>query len=163
MHKAIIATALALLAVPAAAQDDAPATGTGSLAWHNEQQAALHSLSPADGWFTLADGIKFRRIAGDGTGPAPTVADEITIHYPGSVTGGAVFDSSVERGEPATFPLGRLVRGWQVAIPYMGVGDTAEIAIPAEYAYGLEGRGPIPGGATLLFTIELLAIPSKGV
>ena len=155
----IAALTLAAPALAQSAQSEEPRT----ISWHNEQQAALHSRTEADGWSTLEGGVKFRRTAGDGTGPAPTVADEITIHYTGSFTDGEVFDSSVERGEPATFPLGRLVRGWQVAIPYLGVGDTAEIAIPAEYAYGLEGRGPIPGGATLLFTIELLAIPSKGV
>ena len=151
-----------LLATPAAAQD-APPEDTRTTAWHNDQQAALHSRSAADGWYTLDGGVKFKRTAGDGTGSAPTVADEITIHYTGRFIDGEVFDSSVERGEPATFPLSRLVQGWQVAIPYMGVGDTAEIAIPAEYAYGVDGRGPIPGGATLLFTIELLGIPSKGV
>ncbi|GGD48066.1 FKBP-type peptidyl-prolyl cis-trans isomerase [Erythrobacter arachoides] len=159
--KHILPLAALLFATPALAQSAAPQEPR-TISWHNEQQTALHSRTQADGWSTLEGGVKFRRTAGDGTGPAPTVADEITIHYTGSFTDGEVFDSSVERGEPATFPLGRLVRGWQVAIPYMGVGDTAEIAIPAEYAYGLEGRGPIPGGATLLFTIELLAIPSQG-
>lgn len=152
-----------LLASPALAQD-APAPGSpGTLAWHNSQQAALHTRSQADGWHILADGVRFRRTAGDGSGPAPALEDEITIHYTGSFVDGEVFDSSLERGEPATFPLSGLISGWQIAIPYMGVGDTAEIAIPAGAAYGLNGRGPIPGGATLLFTIELLGIPSKGV
>ena len=162
MNRIILTLAALTLANPAAAQG-APPDDTRTTAWHNQQQEALHSRTQADGWYTLDGGVKFRRIAGDGTGPAPTVADEITIHYTGSFIDGEVFDSSVERGEPATFPLSRLVQGWQVAIPYMGVGDTAEIAIPAEYAYGLDGRGPIPGGATLLFTIELLGIPSKDV
>ena len=162
MRTILLPLAAIAIAAPAAAQD-APAEDTRTIAWHNQQQAALHSRTAADGWYRLEDGVMFRRIAGDGTGPAPTVADEITIHYTGSFIDGEVFDSSVERGEPATFPLSRLVQGWQIAIPYMGVGDTAEIAIPAEAAYGLDGRGPIPGGATLLFTIELLGIPSKGV
>ncbi|QZH75160.1 MAG: FKBP-type peptidyl-prolyl cis-trans isomerase [Erythrobacter sp.] len=164
--KTIILPIVALfLATPALAQEaPAPAPGApGSIEWHNAQQSALHSLSAADGWHRLADGIMFRRTSGSGTGPAPTVQDEITIHYTGSFTDGSVFDSSVARGEPATFPLSGLIRGWQVAIPYMGVGDTAEIVIPAGSAYGLQGRGPIPGGATLLFTIELLGIPSRGV
>lgn len=165
MNKILLSLAALAVASPAAAQDAAqPEPGApGSLEWHNTQQAALHTRTREDGWATLEDGIKFRRIEGDGTGPAPTVQDEITIHYTGSFVDGEVFDSSVERGEPATFPLSGLIRGWQVAIPYMGVGDTAEIAIPATLAYGLRGRGPIPGGATLLFTIELLGIPSQGV
>ena len=153
------------LATPALAQDASaqPEAGAvGSIEWHNAQQAALAGLTQANGWSTLAGGVKFRRIAGDGTGPAPTVSDQITIHYTGSFVDGEVFDSSVERGEPATFPLSRLIDGWQIAIPYMGIGDTAEIVIPATAAYGLQG-GRIPGGATLRFTIELLAIPSEGV
>lgn len=166
MKNSLIALAALALSASALAQEAPPQPepgAPGSIEWHNAQQAALHSLTRAEGWATLDGGIKFRRIAGDGTGPAPTVADDITIHYTGSFIDGQVFDSSVERGEPATFPLSGLIRGWQVAIPYMGVGDTAEIAIPAPAAYGLQGRGPIPGGATLLFTIELLGIPSQGI
>ncbi len=166
MKTALYTLAAAIVFTTAAIAQDRmePAPGEpGSIEWHNTQQAALHSRTSADGWATLDGGIKFRRVAGDGSGPAPTVQDQITIHYTGSFIDGEVFDSSVERGEPATFPLSGLIRGWQVAIPYMGVGDTAEIAIPATSAYGVQGRGPIPGGATLLFTIELLGIPSKGV
>lgn len=171
MKNALLPIAALFLAIPAAAQDADSADeaaeiapgAPGTIEWHNAQQQALHALDAADGWYRLDGGVMFRRTAGDGSGPAPTVEDDITIHYTGSFTDGEVFDSSVERGEPATFPLSRLIPGWQIAIPYMGVGDTAEIVIPAESAYGLEGRGPIPGGATLLFTIEMIGIPSEGV
>lgn len=164
MKKTLLTAIAIAISAPAMAQDDTnPELEAARLAWMNDQQAALHTRTADDGWYTLEGGIKFRRIAGDGTGPAPTVRDQITIHYTGSFTDGNVFDSSVQRGEPATFPLSGLIQGWQVAIPYMGVGDTVEIAIPAEMAYGLVGRGPIPGGATLMFEIELLAIPSQGV
>ena len=88
----------------------------------------------------------------------PTVADVITVHYEGRLLDGTVFDSSYARGEPATFPLARLVKGWQLAIPQMGVGETIEIAIPADLAYGPVGRGPIPGNATLVFKVELIGI-----
>ncbi len=71
-----------------------------------------------------------------------------------------MFDSSYARGQPATFPLGRLVKGWQIAIPQMGVGEVIEIAIPADLAYGPVGRGPIPGNATLVFKVELIAVGS---
>ncbi|APE29222.1 FKBP-type peptidyl-prolyl cis-trans isomerase [Aurantiacibacter gangjinensis] len=160
----LIALGLAAASVVTATAQDmaAPAPGeVGSLEWHNAQQLALHERTAADGWSTLDGGIKFRRFGGDGSGPAPTVEDEITIHYHGTFPDGTVFDSSLERGEPATFPLSRLIRGWQTAIPYMGVGDSATVVIPAEQAYGLEGRGPIPGGATLIFNIDLLGIPSQ--
>ncbi len=161
----IMALSSAALALPVAAQEapEQPAPGSpGTLAWHNIQQSALHSLTRDDGWYTLDGGIKFRRTAGDGTGPAPTVRDTVQVNYTGSFADGEVFDSNEGR-DPIEFPLGNLVRGWQIAIPYMGVGDTAEIAIPAELAYGLQGRGPIPGGATLFFTIELVGIPNQGV
>ena len=84
--------------------------------------------------------------------------DTVTVHYEGKLIDGTVFDSSYERGEPATFPLNRLVKGWQLAIPKMGVGETIEIAIPADLAYGPVGRGPIPGNATLVFKVELMGI-----
>ena len=64
-------------------------------------------------------------------------------------------------GDPVSFPLGRLIRAWQLAIPQAGVGDTLELAIPASLAYGPKGSGPIPGGATLLFKIELLGIEGR--
>lgn len=128
------------------------------IAWHNAQQAYLASLKSTDGWQPMAGGLKWRRVSGDGSGPRPGVDDTVTVHYTGRFVDGQVFDSSVERGEPATFPLGGLVKAWQLAIPQMGVGDTIEIAAPADLAYGPKGRGPIPGGATLLFTVELRGI-----
>ena len=149
----VAAFAATLIAGPATAQERQDVTQ--SSAWFNRQQSALSELSPEDGWTILEGGVRFRRVAGDGTGPAPTLRDIVSVHYSGSLTNGAVFDST-DGGDPATFPLGQLVRGWQVAIPYMGVGDTAEIALPAELGYGPRGAGPIPPGATLFFTIELV-------
>ena len=93
--------------------------------------------------------------------PLPTLDDTVTLHYAGTFIDGAEFDSSYRRNEPATFPLRGLIRAWQLAVPMMAVGDTIEIAVPAAMGYGPVGRGPIPGGATLLFKIELLAIPSR--
>src|SRR6186713_439201 len=90
-----------------------------------------------------------------------TVDDTVTLHYVGTLVDGTEFDSSVRRGQPATFPLRSLIPAWQVAVPMMGVGDTIEIAAPATLAYGPIGRGPIPGGATLLFRIELLGIVGR--
>ena len=159
MKALFTAFALSLFATPAMAQDDA-APETGSLAWHNNQQAALHALNPADGWSTLQGGIKFRRIAGDGSGSGPKVSDTVQVNYTGRFADGTIFDSN-EGSAPITFPLARLIKGWQIGIPYMGVGDTAELAIPAEMAYGLQGGGPIPGGATLFFTIELVGVVQR--
>ena len=150
------ALAAATIALPATAQET-PVDKSQSSAWLNQQQAALAEATQADGWYTLDGGVKFRRTAGDGTGPAPTVADTVTVHYTGKLTDGTTFDSSRGR-DSATFPLGRLVPAWQVAIPYMGVGDTAEILVPAEMGYGARGAGPIPPASTLWFEIELLEI-----
>lgn len=151
--------ALALVAVPALAQDEAPAVDRSQdIAWHNSQQAYIAALKPVDGWRYLPGGLKWRRISGDGSGAKPTVEDIVTVHYAGTFTDGTTFDSSFDRGEPATFPLGQLIKAWQLAIPEMGVGDTIELAAPALLAYGAVGRGPIPGGATLLFKVQLIGI-----
>lgn len=159
----IAVVALALLAAPATAQEaEAPAIDRSQdIAWHNAQQAYIAALKPAEGWRYLPGGLKWRRIAGDGSGARPTVADTVTVHYAGTFIDGSTFDSSFDRGEPATFPLGRLIPAWQVAIPEMGVGDTIELAAPAMLAYGPVGKGPIPGGATLLFKVQLLGIGDK--
>lgn len=149
-----IALALLLLPAVAAAQE----SSVYDEAWHNRQQAALAALHTADGWQVLPGGLKWRRIAGDGSGPHPTLEDTVTVHYAGTFIDGTGFDSSYERGEPATFQFGRLVKAWQLAIPQMGVGDTIELYAPADLAYGPAGKGPIPGNATLVFKVELIAI-----
>lgn len=160
--KLIPLAALALLVpVAACAQDEPDAVTPQDAAWHNRQQLAISSLKASDGWAPLQGNIRWRRIKGDGTGAHPTAADTVTLHYAGTLVDGTEFDSSFKRGEPATFPLSRLVKGWQVAVPMAGVGDTIEIAVPADYAYGPEGRGPIPGNATLMFTIQLIAIAGR--
>ena len=156
-HAAFLA--LTLLAAPALAQDEAPAIDrSNDVAWQNGQQAYLAALTGAEGWRYLPGGLKWRRIAGDGSGAHPTSDDVVTVNYAGTFTDGTTFDSSFDRGEPATFPLGKLIKAWQLAIPEMGVGDTIELAAPAMLAYGPVGKGPIPGGATLLFKVQLLGI-----
>lgn len=130
-------------------------------AWHNKQMLALAQLRWQDGWRVLPGGLRWRPISGDGSGPHPTVRDVITLNYEGKLVDGTVFDSSFERGRPATFPLAQLIPAWQMAVPQMGVGDTIEIAVPSDLGYGPEGAGPIPGGATLLFKIELIAIRAR--
>lgn len=141
-------------ATPPSAQD----TAAQDIAWHSAQQLALAQRAASGEWSGLGGGLMWRRIAGDGSGAHPTVSDYVTVHYHGTFIDGRVFDSSFDRGQPATFPLGALIKAWQIAIPKMGVGDTIEIASPAALAYGPVGKGPIPGGATLIFKVELIAI-----
>ena len=152
--------ALALLLLPAAAgAQEPPAPPAPDTGWHNAQMAALWSLRAEEGWRTTASGLRYRQVrSGEAGAPRPAPEDTVTIHYVGTFIDGREFDSSVARGEPATFPLPRLIRGWQEGVPLMAVGDRFEFAIPFQLAYGPRGRGPIPGGATLLFTIDLLGI-----
>lgn len=149
--------AACLLAASAAAQTEPPAQQVNT-AWLNRQSAALAERNAQTGWNVMESGLRWRRTAGDGAGARPGATDRVTVHYVGRFVDGQEFDSSVARGEPATFPLGRVIRGWTEGVQYMAVGDTVEFAIPYDLAYGAGGRGSIPGGATLLFTVELLAI-----
>ncbi|MFM7348353.1 MAG: FKBP-type peptidyl-prolyl cis-trans isomerase [Erythrobacter sp.] len=149
---------LALQPVQAQGTEAAPDTNAQSPAWHAQQQLYLLNLKAEDGWHFIAGGVRWRWIKYLASQQKPTVDDVVTVHYEGRLLDGTVFDSSYARGQPATFPLNRLVPGWQLAIPQMGVGETIEIAIPADLAYGPTGRGPIPGDATLVFKVELIAI-----
>ena len=159
---AALIAALPLGAVPALAQDGrperAPDPNAQNPAWHAQQQLYLLGLKAEDGWYSAEGGLRWRWVRYLASPKKPTLADMVTVHYEGKLLDGTVFDSSYARGQPATFPLNRLVPGWQIAIPNMGVGEIIEIAIPADLAYGPVGRGPIPGNATLVFKVELIAI-----
>lgn len=157
---ALAAAAVACTAQAALAQAEAQGPSQDA-AWHNRQMLALAERQASDGWYYLPGGVLWRRVAGEGTGARPTVDDTVTLHYVGTLIDGTEFDSSVRRGQPATFPLRALIPAWQAAVPMMTVGDTIEIAAPADQAYGPIGRGPIPGGATLLFRIELLGVVER--
>jgi FKBP-type peptidyl-prolyl cis-trans isomerase FkpA len=153
----VFAAGLVLCAIqPLHAQD--AASDAQSPAWHAQQQIYLLGLTAEDGWHFEEGGVRWRWIKYLASERKPTVADVVTVHYEGKLLNGTVFDSSFARGQPATFPLGRLVPGWQIAIPRMGVGETIEIAIPSDLAYGPVGRGPIPPNATLVFKVELIGI-----
>ena len=154
----MIAVAVATLAL-AGQEAPAPAPNPANADYHFRY---LNRLDPAQGWHRTPSGLRYRKVSGTGRGAHPAVTDTVTIHYVGRFIDGTEFDSSVARNEPATFPLNRLVRGWQEGVPMMGVGDRYEFAIPYNLAYGYNGRGPIPGGATLLFTIDLIAIAPPG-
>ncbi len=105
-----------------------------------------------------ASGLVYKQVkAGDGA--SPTAADQVKVHYEGKFTDGKVFDSSVKRNEPATFPLSGVIPCWTEAVQLMKVGGKAQVVCPPNLAYGDEGRPPqMRGGATLVFDIELLEI-----
>jgi FKBP-type peptidyl-prolyl cis-trans isomerase FkpA len=150
--------AAALLAVAAAAQQPPAAAAPAVSPNADYHFNYLNALDPAQGWHRTLSGLRYRKLSGTANGPHPAPTDTVTIHYVGRLIDGTEFDSSVARGQPATFPLPRLIRGWQEGVPLMNVGDRFEFAIPYNLAYGYNGRGPIPGGATLLFIIDLIAI-----
>lgn len=106
----------------------------------------------------MPSGLRWRRIAGAGSGVRPLTDDKVKVHYVGTFVDGEEFDSSIRRGEPISFPLNLVIKGWQEGVALAGVGDKIELAIPYYLAYGAAGKGPIPGGATLLFTVELLDV-----
>ena len=85
-------------------------------------------------------------------------SDTVRVHYHGTLRDGTVFDSSVERGEPATFPLNSVIPCWTEGVQKMKVGGKSKLICPADIAYGDRGQGPIKPGATLVFEVELLAI-----
>jgi FKBP-type peptidyl-prolyl cis-trans isomerase FkpA len=94
-----------------------------------------------------------------GTGPSPSATDKVKVHYHGTLTDGTVFDSSVQRGEPITFPLDGVIRCWTEGVQQMKVGGKARLVCPSDTAYGDRGAPPrIKPGATLVFEVELLEI-----
>jgi FKBP-type peptidyl-prolyl cis-trans isomerase FkpA/FKBP-type peptidyl-prolyl cis-trans isomerase FklB len=95
----------------------------------------------------------------EGSGESPKAADKVKVHYTGTLTDGSVFDSSVQRGEPATFPLNGVIKCWTEGVQMMKVGGKAKLVCPARIAYGDQGSPPkIKPGATLVFEVELLEI-----
>ena len=96
-----------------------------------------------------------------GNGPIAGPNDAVTVHYTGRLIDGTVFDSSVERGEPATFGVGQVIAGWTEALTMMPEGSAWRLFIPAELAYGSHGTGPIQPNSTLIFDVQLIKVNSK--
>lgn len=107
---------------------------------------------------TTASGLQYT-VEKEGTGAKPTATDRVKVHYTGRLLDGKVFDSSVERGQPAEFGVGEVIRGWTEALQLMPVGSKWKLFIPAELAYGDRGAGAdIKPGSTLVFDVELLDV-----
>lgn len=122
--------------------------------------AFLKSNGEREGVVTLPSGLQYEILeAGDGA--KPTVDDSVTTHYEGTLVDGTVFDSSYERGQPATFPLKGVIRGWTEGLQLMKTGAKWKFFIPPNLAYGPQGRPSIPGNSTLIFIVELVSIESS--
>ncbi|MFH2003497.1 MAG: FKBP-type peptidyl-prolyl cis-trans isomerase, partial [Bacteroidota bacterium] len=107
---------------------------------------------------TLPSGLQYKIITA-GTGPKPKSTETVAVHYSGTLIDGTEFDSSFKRGEPATFPVTGVIKGWVEALQLMPVGSKWKLFIPTDLAYGERGAGGVIGpNATLIFEIELLSI-----
>ncbi len=121
-------------------------------------KAFAEAAAKEAGAVTLPSGLVYRTLQ-PGTGPNPKATDTVTVNYTGTFVDGKEFDSSVKRGQPAEFGVGGVIRCWSEGVQRMKVGEKAKLVCPAEIAYGDQGRPPqMPGGATLVFEVELLGI-----
>jgi len=118
----------------------------------------LAQVAKQEGVKALEGGLLYKELkAGEGPSPSPT--DTVKVHYTGKLTDGTVFDSSVQRGEPATFRVNQVIKGWQMALQNMQVGDKWMLYIPSDLAYGERGsQGAIGPNEVLVFEVELLEI-----
>jgi FKBP-type peptidyl-prolyl cis-trans isomerase len=123
-----------------------------------EGNAFLEKNKAREGVTTTPSGLQYEILTA-GTGPMPTAADQVRVHYHGTLIDGKVFDSSVDRGEPVVFGVGQVIPGWTEALQLMPVGSKWKIYLPSEIAYGERGAGgDIGPNAALIFEVELLEI-----
>ena len=120
-------------------------------------EAFLAENAKKDGVTVTASGLQYRVIT-EGAGDAPKATDTVKVHYEGRLISGDIFDSSIARGEPVSFPLNGVIPGWSEGVQLMKVGSKFEFTIPSALAYGPSGTGPIPPNSVLVFDVELLEI-----
>jgi FKBP-type peptidyl-prolyl cis-trans isomerase len=143
---AALAAAMLAACTPSAPPDTAAPAPTSAATQENPNM------------ITTASGLQYEVLT-EGTGPKPKASDTVTVHYKGTLTNGKVFDSSYDRGEPISFPLDRVIKGWTEGLQLMSVGSKYRLTIPSQLGYGAAGAGGvIPPNATLIFEVELLKI-----
>lgn len=121
-------------------------------------EAFLEANKANKGVITLPSGLQYT-VMNEGNGDKPTLTSNVTTHYHGTTIDSNVFDSSVQRGEPASFPVNGVIKGWTEALQLMAVGSKWKLFIPSELAYGERGAGADIGpNSTLIFEVELLSI-----
>src|SRR5271155_5352778 len=127
-----------------------------------EGEAFLAANKSKEGVVTLPDGLRYKILTA-GTGPKPTASDSVVCNYRGTLINGTEFDSSYKRGQPATFGVGQVIKGWTEALQLMPVGSKWQLVIPSDLAYGDHGepRGGIEPNETLIFEVELISIVDK--
>lgn len=134
----------------------------GTPAQAQAQDTALAKAAAEKGAVVTTSGLVYRSLK-DGNGTTPLATDTVRVHYRGTFTDGKEFDSSHKRGEPASFPVGRVIKCWTEGLQLMKVGGKAKLTCPAAIAYGERGTpgGPIPPNSVLQFEVELLAVSPR--
>jgi FKBP-type peptidyl-prolyl cis-trans isomerase FkpA len=131
--------------------------GRAAVAEKAKSKTFLDAAAAEPGATRTPSGLVYRELTA-GTGPSPKATDMVRVHYRGTLTNGTEFDSSYKRNMPAEFPLNGVIACWTEGVQKMKVGGKSKLVCPSDIAYGDQGRPSIPGGATLVFEIELLAI-----
>ena len=165
LRSAPLALAAALLILPAAACHAQPPGGAAARGPTEKDKTFMLENQLAPGVVSLPSGLQYKVIhAGPVTGAHPTAEDEVKVNYEGTLLDGTVFDSSFKRGEPAVFPIAGLIKAWREALPLMRPGDEWMLYVPPSLGYGDVGAGnDIPGGAVLVFRMQLLGVlPKEG-
>jgi FKBP-type peptidyl-prolyl cis-trans isomerase FkpA len=134
---------------------------TGAQAQSTAPSAAAAAAAKEPGAQVTPSGLVYRSLT-EGKGASPTATDVVKVHYKGTLPDGTEFDSSYKRGEPASFPLNRVIKCWTEGVGMMKPGGKAKLTCPPEIAYGARGAGGvIPPNATLHFEVELQAIQGR--
>ncbi|MBD5275645.1 MAG: FKBP-type peptidyl-prolyl cis-trans isomerase [Muribaculaceae bacterium] len=176
---AVVATALCVASCgkqKPSSEDSAAVDSLVGMVMQEQADSAIAAEAAADGSTNMADynaaffkgnsgyqttpsGLKYVTVV-EGTGASPKETDVVTVHYTGRLLDGTVFDSSVERGEPTSFPLQMVIKGWTEGLQLMKVGGKTVFYIPSNLAYGEQGTpgGPIGPNADLIFEVELLGV-----
>jgi FKBP-type peptidyl-prolyl cis-trans isomerase FklB len=123
----------------------------------SESKAFLAENGKKEGIKTLPSGLQYKVLA-ESSGKMPKTDDTVTVHYRGTFIDGSEFDSSYKRGQPATFRVDGVIRGWTEALKLMKEGSKWQLFVPPELGYGERSMGPIPPNSTLIFEVELLTI-----
>jgi FKBP-type peptidyl-prolyl cis-trans isomerase FklB len=158
MKSIFILTLAAGLLAGCGAKNDKATMGTNMSSQAAAGEAFLAENAKKEGVKTTASGLQYK-VLKSGTGESPKLTDTVKVHYQGTLIDGTIFDSSIQRGQPISFPVGGVIPGWVEALQMMKVGDKWQLFIPANLAYGENSPTPaIPPNSVLIFEVELLGI-----